>query len=122
MNVTREQSFHYNVKATNTPEQITSDRKLTFRRLILFAAKTAARNTPLVDNDNDIFIAKINDGIRVFTNKISGNAGGQCDSAPYEFLIPDSLPEMPVSDIWVYGTQDDGVLVTFVTSHPNRDA
>ncbi len=122
MNPTREQHLHYTIQQSNAPESVATtnnDKKRTFRKIIIYGCKTAAANSPLVDNDADVYLARIADGPKIFTDLIAGNGGTPGGGGPaLSYTVPDSLQEMRLEDIWVYGTAGDGVYVSYVTSHP----
>jgi hypothetical protein len=113
MKPTRAKSFDVAIATTNTPQSIRpNEPKGTFRKIYIYQASAAAANGILTDNANDMYIGFESDGPKVMTDLVAAGSG------PFSFTVPDSLPEMMLKDVYIYGTATDGAFIVYITANP----
>lgn len=122
MKPTRTQANHFTIPAgmDNTFQSIKpNDEKTTFRRIELYQASaytaavvgSAVSNVGLTDNAGSLKVGLDADGPRVPLDQLDATA------PPLVYVVPDSLPEMKLKDVWIYGAAGDGVFFRFFTAH-----
>lgn len=113
MKATRPITFHVPIRATNTWQKLT-DRTGLFRKLTLSPVKTPG-TVPVGDNAATVYVCYAGGGPKIATHLME--AGG----AALSEVVPDTLAEMRLDDVWIYGTADDGVVAEVLTEHPTND-